>query len=71
MGVSEKQRKALTDAMYLKRHGWSFTHLDDIGWGWIDPKSKRHYFEKDALQIQLIRDAAKNKRFGPELGYHD
>jgi hypothetical protein len=68
--VTEKMRKVLTDATYLKRHGWSFTQLDDI-WGWIDPKSREHYLEKDALQIQLIRDAGANKRFGPEPLYHD
>ena len=67
--VTKRQRKTLTDAMYLKSHGWSFTQLDDI-WGWIDPRSKEHYLEKDALQIQLIRDPS-TKRFGPEPLYHD
>ena len=69
--VTEKQRKVLTDAMYLKRHSWSFTQFDGIGWGWVDPKSGEHYFEKDALQIQLIRDNSANSRFGKEPAYHD
>ncbi|MBU0977964.1 MAG: hypothetical protein KKD18_06100 [Nanoarchaeota archaeon] len=64
--VSDKMKKALTDASYLKRQGWSFEMLENVGWGWIDPKTKEHYFEREALQIQLIRDASKNKRFGPE-----
>jgi hypothetical protein len=67
--VTEKTRKVLTDAMYLKRHGWSFKQQDGI-WGYIDPKSKVHYAEEAALLLQLVRDTS-TKRFGPEPLYHD
>ena len=68
---TEEQRKTLRNATYLKRNGWLLKELPDVDWGWIDPKTEEHYFEKDALHIQLIRDASKNKRFAKEPAYHD
>ena len=69
--VTKEQKEALTNSMYLKNKGWLFTLVDEVGWGWIDPKTKEHYFEKEALQIQLIRDNSSNPRFGKEPSYHD
>jgi len=58
-------RKAVQNAMYLKLKGWIWA-VEEGRKGWIDPKTHVHYYQKEALQIQLIRDARKNKRFRSE-----
>ena len=65
--VTDEQKRALKDAMYLKSKGWKF-EIEEDREGWVDPKTKIHYFTKDALLTQLIRDSSTNKRFGREPG---
>ena len=54
--MKKQMRKALTNAMYLKCYGWAFKQIKG-NWGWVDPKSSKHYIEEDALLMQLIRDS--------------
>ena len=63
-------KKNLKNAMYLKGNGWSFK-TEDNRKGWVDPRTCVHYFVKEAVQIQLIRDSSKTARFRKEPGYYD
>ena len=63
--MKKEQRQALTNAMYLKCNNWDFD-IEDGREGWRDPQNNAHYFEMEALTIQLLRDESKFKPFKRE-----